>query len=69
LFKKRQELIKPIQDRIYEEIQKLAKSKSYDFIFDKASGPTMLYVNKRYDLSEDVLKELGITSVPKNNDK
>ena len=39
LFKKRQELIKPIQDQVYNEIQKLATEKKYDFIFDKANGP------------------------------
>jgi len=64
LFKKKQELIKPIQDKIYKEIQKLAEEKSYDFIFDRANGPSMLFATPKYDRSEDILKALGITSVP-----
>jgi outer membrane protein len=60
LFKKRQELIKPIQDQVYNEIQKLATEKKYDFIFDKANGPYMLYVNPLYDKSDEILQGLGI---------
>jgi len=58
LFKKRQELIKPIQDKIYKEIQILAESKSYDFIFDKSSGMQMLFANKKYDKSSFILAAL-----------
>ena len=61
LFKKRQELIQPIQDKVFDAIQKLAQSRSYDFIFDKASGgAAMLYTNPQYDVSEEVLKKLGM---------
>ncbi len=67
LFKKRQELIKPIQDDIYDEIQKLAKAKSFDFIFDKANGPTMLFTNSKYNLSDKILQELGVAEVPGQN--
>ncbi|NNC96382.1 MAG: OmpH family outer membrane protein [Chitinophagales bacterium] len=59
LFKKRQELIKPIQDDIYEQIQKLATSKGYDFIFDKSSGVSMLFASDRYDKSDDIIDALG----------
>jgi outer membrane protein len=55
LFKKRQELIKPIQDKIYKQIQLLAEEKSYDFIFDKSSGIQMLFANKKYDKSAQIL--------------
>ncbi len=55
LFKKRQELIKPIQDKIYKQIQILAEEKKYDFIFDKSSGIQMLYANKKYDKSAFIL--------------
>lgn len=58
LFRKRQELIKPLQDEIYQELQKLAELRGYDFIFDKANGNYMLYYNSRYDKSEDVIKNL-----------
>ena len=61
LFKKRQELIKPIQDRVFDAIQKVAKESALDFIFDKSSELTMLYTNAKYDRSDDVLEEMGIT--------
>jgi outer membrane protein len=61
LFKKRQELIQPIQDKVFDAVQKLAQMRSYDFIFDKASGSAaMLYTNPQYDVSEEVLKRLGM---------
>ena len=61
LFKKRQELIQPIQDKVFDAVQKIAQMRTYDFIFDKASGGTaMLYTNPQYDVSEEVLKKLGM---------
>ena len=45
LFKKRTDLIKPIQDKVYEEVQKLAQKGAYDFILDKSSGPSLLFAN------------------------
>jgi outer membrane protein len=61
LFKKRQELIKPIQDKVFDAIQKIAKESALDFIFDKSSELTMLYTNAKYDRSDDVLEEMGIS--------
>lgn len=61
LFVKKQELIKPIQDKIYNEIQKMATEKSYDFVFDKSGGLNMLYANTRYDKSKDIIEALGFT--------
>jgi outer membrane protein len=60
LFMKRKELIKPIQDKVFEAIQKLAKEESIDFIFDKAGALTMLYSNAKYDRSDEILDILGI---------
>jgi len=60
LFKKRQELVKPIQDKVYDAVQKVAKARGYDFIFAKGGEVVMLYTNSKYDMSDDVLKELGI---------
>jgi outer membrane protein len=60
LFQKRQELVKPIQDDVFNAVKELAQEGSYDVIFDTASGPTMLYTNPRYDKSEDILEKLGI---------
>ena len=59
LFRKKQELIKPVQDKVYNEIQKLASEKSYDFVFDKSSGVAMLFASPKYDKSDDILKALG----------
>lgn len=57
LFKKRQELIKPIQDKVYEKINLYAEEKSYDAIFDKSSaGISVLYMGERIDRSEDILR-------------
>ena len=60
LFKKRQELVKPIQDRVYNAVQKLATDKQYDFILDKSEGITVIFADPKLDKSEDVLKNLGI---------
>ncbi len=59
LAKKRSELIKPIQDRIYNAIEKVAQEKSYSVVFDKAGGATVLYVDSKTDISDLVLAELG----------
>jgi len=59
LFKKRQELIQPIQDEIYKAIKDLATENGYAVIFDTSSGPSMIYTNPRYDLSDEVLQKLG----------
>jgi len=54
LFKKRQELVKPIQDKVYDAIKFLAENRGYDFIFDKANGgPYMLYANPKYNKSSE----------------
>ena len=60
LFKKRQELIKPIQDKVYIAIQKLAIERSYDFILDKSEGITVIFADPKLDRSDEVLKFLGV---------
>ena len=60
LFKKRQELIKPIQDRVYNAVQKLALEKQYDFILDKSEGITVIFADPKLDRSADVLRNLGV---------
>ncbi len=60
LFKERQRLIKPVQDKVYDAIQKIATSRSYDFVLDKSEGITIIFADPRLDKSDDVLKELGI---------
>lgn len=61
LFKKRQELVKPIQDKVYDELKKYAEAKGYDLILDKSSGPSLLYYNEKLNKSEDILSALGIS--------
>ena len=60
LFKKRQELVKPIQDRVYTAVQKVAAARSYDIVLDKAGGVTLFYANPTLDKSDEVLKQLGV---------
>ncbi len=59
LFKKRQELVKPIQEKIYNAIQELSTSNNYAVVFDKGGSLTMMYANPKYDISDDVLDNLG----------
>jgi outer membrane protein len=60
LFKRRQELIKPIQDKVYNAVQKLAVQRGYDFILDKSEGITVIFADPKLEKSEDVLRELGV---------
>jgi len=60
IFKKRQELIKPVQDKVYNAVQKIAVAKLYDFILDKSEGITVIFADPKLDKSDDVLKELGV---------
>lgn len=60
LFKKRQELIKPIQDKVYNAVQKMAVSRGYDFVLDKSEGITIIFADPKLDKSEDILRDLGV---------
>ena len=62
LFKERQKLVKPIQDKVYNVVQKMAIARSYDFILDKSEGITIIFADPKLDKSDDVLKELGINN-------
>lgn len=59
LFEKRQSLLQPIQDNIFNAVQKIADEGSYVTIFDKAGNTTLFYTNPQYDLSDQVLQKLG----------
>ena len=61
LFKKRQQLIKPIPDDVYNAIKSVADASSYAVIFDKAAQSNILYSDPKYDRSDAVLKKLGYT--------
>jgi outer membrane protein len=59
LFQRRQGLVKPIQDDIYNTIQEIATAGNYAVIFDAAGGLSMIYTDPRYNLSDQVLEKLG----------
>lgn len=58
LFKKREELVKPIQDRVYAAISKFAEDKGFEYIFEKGSASGMLYADKKYDKTEEIKEML-----------
>jgi outer membrane protein len=60
-FQKRQELIKPIQDQIYDAMQQVASKRNYSFVFDKANQSNLIYADSKYDISKSVLKEMGLS--------
>ncbi len=61
LFNKRTELIQPIQDKIFKAIQDVAKEKKYAFVFDKANQSNLLFADPKYNISDLVLRKMGIT--------
>ncbi len=60
-FQKRQELVKPIQDRVFTAMKKVAKREGYSFVFDKSNQSNLVYAEKEFDMSDSVLEEMGIT--------
>ena len=60
-FQKRQELVKPIQDRIFTALKKISKSDGYDLVFDKANQSSLIFAASDYDISDDILDEMGIS--------
>ncbi len=62
LFKERQKLVKPIQDKVYNAVQKMAVARSYDFILDKSEGITIIFADPKLDKSDEILKELGVNN-------
>ena len=59
LFKKRESLIKPIQDDIYSAIQEIASEKKYDLVKDRSADPSLIYMSNKLDISDQVLRKLG----------
>lgn len=59
LYKKREALIKPIQDEIYTALQDLASEKKIDIIKDRSSDPSLIYMSSKLDISDQVLQKLG----------
>jgi len=61
LVLQKQRLIQPIQDQVFNEVQKIGANKKYDFIFDKSADVVMLYSEKRHDISELILRGIART--------
>lgn len=61
LIRQKSALAKPIQDQVFTAVQDIAEAKNYDFIFDKSSDLTMLFSNKRFDISDQVIRILNRT--------
>ena len=60
LFQEREKLVKPIQDKVYNAVQKIAVGHGYDFVLDKSEGITVIFADPKLDRSSDVLAALGI---------
>lgn len=61
LFKKREELVKPIQDKVFAAIEEYAKEKGYAFVFDVSGAMTIVYADEKFDINDAILEKLGIT--------
>ena len=59
LYKKREALIKPIQDEIYAAIQEISNEKHLDIVKDRSSDPSLIYMSSKLDISDQVLRKLG----------
>lgn len=57
-FQKQNELMKPVQDRVFKAIQDVAKEGGFDFVFDRSSQIMLLYMNDKYDLTQKVIRKL-----------
>lgn len=60
LFKRRMELVQPIQDKVYGAIESYAEDRGYDFIFDKGGSTGLLFSTGEYDKTDDIKKRLGV---------
>ena len=60
LFKEREKLVKPLQDKVYNAIQKMAVARGFDFVLDKSEGITVIFADPKLDKSDEVLQQMGI---------
>ncbi|MBO4581677.1 MAG: OmpH family outer membrane protein [Bacteroidales bacterium] len=68
LYKKREELIKPIQDRVFTAIEEYARERAYAFVFDKAGDLTIVYADSKYDINDAILAKLGVVANSKSGE-
>lgn len=62
LYKKREELIKPIQDRVFSAIEEYAKDRGFAFVFDVAGDMTIVYADPKWDINDQIMQKLGISA-------
>ena len=62
LYKKRQSLLKPVQDEVYNAIKKVADERGYQAIFDRATSSDIIYASPRIDVSNEVLAKMGYSA-------
>lgn len=62
LYKKREELVKPIQDRVFTAIEEYARERAFAFVFDKAGDMTIVYADAKFDINDEILAKLGIVA-------
>lgn len=67
LFSLQEAKVRPIQDKVFQAVETIATRRRFDMIFDKAGGVTWLYTNASYDVSDEVLEELGYVQENSNN--
>jgi len=60
LFQKQNELMKPVQDRVFKAVQDVAKEESFDYVFDKSGDILLMYANEKYDLTQKVMAKLRV---------
>ena len=58
-YKKRESLLKPVQEEIYNAVQEIANEKKYDIVKDRSADPSLIYMSSRLDISDQVLEKLG----------
>jgi outer membrane protein len=65
LFNKQNELMKPVQDRVFKAVQDVAREENYDYVFDKSGDILLMYANEKYDLTQKVFAKLKVlTTAP-----
>ena len=60
LFSKQNELMKPVQDRVFKAVQEVAKEEGYDYVFDKSGDILLMYANEKYDLTQKIFNKLKV---------
>ena len=68
LTKKREELVTPIQDRVFTAIDEYAKEKGYAFVFDVAGSMTIIYADPKWDINDQIMQKLGVTARDDSDD-